>query len=240
MITIKSALESLRSDADNQFKQIFNDVVTIGKSVNIEIKIPRICKRQTQRVNVISENPEIYFKYSTFIPFLDYLIESMDTRFNQRLTDVMPLEGLIPANLNMYDDENIIRAAKIYDQDLHDDTTSTLRAELFIWRQQWNQNTKPKPNSAVDSISHCTNLQPNIKILLKIFATLPVTSSTPERTFSALNRLKNYLRSTMSENRLNGLAMANINKKEQFDESEIITEFAKNSPKRMQLSEWSK
>jgi hypothetical protein len=29
----------------------------------------------------------------------------------------------------------------------------------------------------------------------------------------------------MSENRLNGLAMANINKKEQFDESEIITEF---------------
>jgi hypothetical protein len=45
----------------------------------------------------------------------------------------------------------------------------------------------------------------------------------------------------MSENRLNGLAMANINKKKkQFDESEIITEFARNSPKRIQLSEWSK
>jgi hypothetical protein len=44
----------------------------------------------------------------------------------------------------------------------------------------------------------------------------------------------------MSENRLNGLAMANINKKEQLHESEIITEFAGNSPKRMQLSEWSK
>jgi len=136
------------------------------KSVNIKIKMPRICKRQTQRVNVISENPETYFKCSTFIPFLDYLIESMDTRFNQRLTDVMPLEGLIPANLNMYDDENIIKNAKIYGQDLHDDTQSTLRAELFIWRQRWNQNTIPKPNSAVDSLSHCTNLQPNIKILL--------------------------------------------------------------------------
>jgi hypothetical protein len=34
----------------------------------------------------------------------------------------------------------------------------------------------------------------------------------------------------MSENRLNRLAMAIINKKEQFDESEIITEFARNSP----------
>jgi hypothetical protein len=48
----------------------------------------------------------------------------------------MSLEGLIPANLNMYDDKNIIKAAKIYVQDLHDDTSSTIRADLFIWRQQ--------------------------------------------------------------------------------------------------------
>jgi hypothetical protein len=68
----------------------------------------------------------------------------MDARFNQRLIDVMPLEGLIPANLNMYDDENIIKAAKIYAQSLHDDTSSTIRAELFIRRQQWS--TIPKPN----------------------------------------------------------------------------------------------
>jgi hypothetical protein len=168
--------------------------------------------------------------------YLDYLIESMDARFNQRLIDVMPLEGLTPANLNIYDDKNIIKAAKIYVQDLHDDTSSTIRANLFIW----SQNTIPKPNSALDSLSHRTNLRPNIKILLQLFATLLVTFFTPERTFSAFNRLKIFLRSTMSENRLNGLVMANINKKEQFDESEIITEFARNSPKRMQLSEWSK
>jgi hypothetical protein len=67
--------------------------------------------------------------------YLDYLIESMDARFNQRLIDVMSLEGIIPANLNMYDDKNIIKAAKIYVQDLHDDTSSTIRADLFIWRQ---------------------------------------------------------------------------------------------------------
>jgi hypothetical protein len=101
----------------------------MGKSVNIEIKMPRVYKRQTQRENFISENSEMYFKCSIFIPFLDYLIELMDTRFNQRLIDVMPLEGLIPANLNMYNDENIVKAAKIYVQDLHDDT-SHLQSEL--------------------------------------------------------------------------------------------------------------
>jgi hypothetical protein len=94
---------------------------------------------------------------------LDYLIELMDARFNQRLIDVMPLEGLIPANLNMYDDKNIIKAAKIYVQDLHDDTSSIIRADLFIWRQQWSQNTIPKPNSALDSLSYRTNLRTNIK-----------------------------------------------------------------------------
>jgi hypothetical protein len=94
--------------------------------------------------------------------------------------------------------------------------------------------------TALDSLSYHTNLRPNIKILLQLFATLPVTSFTLERTFSALNRLKFFLRSTLSENRLNGLVMANINIKEQFDESEIITEFARNSSKKMQLSEWSK
>jgi hypothetical protein len=166
----------------NHYK-IFNDIVNMGKSVNIEIKMPRVCKRQIQRENFISENPEMYFKCSTFIPFLDYLIESMNARFNQKLIDVMTLEGLIPANLNMYDDENIIKAAKIYAQDLRDDTSSTIRAELFIRRHQWSQNTVPKTNSAVDSLSHYTNLQPNIKILLQLFATLPVTSSTPERMF---------------------------------------------------------
>jgi hypothetical protein len=104
----------------------------------------------------------------------------------------MPLEGLIPANLNMYDDKNIIKAAKINVQELHDDTSSTIRADLFIWGQQWSQNTIPKPNFALDSLFHHTNLRPNIKILLQLFATLPVTSFTPEKTFFALNRLKNY------------------------------------------------
>jgi hypothetical protein len=61
--------------------------------------------------------------------------------------------------------------------------------------------------SAIESLSHCTNLQPNIKILLQSFTTLPVTSSTLERKFCTLTGTKMYLRSTMTEKRLNGLAI---------------------------------
>jgi hypothetical protein len=39
--------------------------------------------------------------------------------------------------------------------------------------------------------------------LINHFYTIPVTTSTAERTFSALRRLKTYLRTTMSQERLN-------------------------------------
>ena len=39
---------------------------------------------------------------------------------------------------------------------------------------------------------------------------LPVTSCEAERSFSALRRIKSYLRTTMKQKRLNGLALLNI------------------------------
>jgi len=60
----------------------------------------------------------------------------MNTRFNQRLAEGMPLERLLPVNLNMYDD--VIKAVKIYVQDFHYVMMigilhqATLTADLFI------------------------------------------------------------------------------------------------------------
>ncbi|ELU00718.1 hypothetical protein CAPTEDRAFT_118897, partial [Capitella teleta] len=47
---------------------------------------------------------------------------------------------------------------------------------------------------------------PCIVILLRIFITWPVTTATGERSFSSLKCIKSYLRSTMGEDHLNGLA----------------------------------
>lgn len=139
----------------------------------------------------------------------------------------------------MYDDETILKAASTYAQDFSTDDNSILKAELRIWRHQW-RNKELKPDSAIDTLPHCTDVIQNIKILLQLFATLPVTSATPERTFSTLKRLKTYLRSTMSEERFNGLALTNINKKELLSEFEIIKLFSKKASRRMQLEDWSK
>ena len=51
-----------------------------------------------------------------------------------------------------------------------------------------------------------------VATLLKIYLTVPVTTATAERSFSVLRRLKTWLRSTMSQKRLNNLLVLHCHK----------------------------
>jgi len=70
-------------------------------------------------------------------------------------------------------------------------------------------------------------LFPQIRILLQLFLTLPLTSATAERSFSTMRRLKSYLRSTMGQSRLNGLAQMTINRDLPINPEAVINELAK-------------
>lgn len=49
--------------------------------------------------------------------------------------------------------------------------------------------------------------------LLKILVTTPMTTAESERCFSTLKRIKTFLRNTMTQDRLNALAMLSMEKK---------------------------
>ena len=66
----------------------------------------------------------------------------------------------------------------------------------------------------------------NIKVILRILGRLPITSCECERSISALRNLKNYQRSTMVEERLNGLAMMRIHTEVVPDVEKVIGKFA--------------
>ena len=51
---------------------------------------------------------------------------------------------------------------------------------------------------------------PNVRKMLIRLMVLPVTSCEAERSFSTLRRVKTYLRSTMAQDRLTGLALMNV------------------------------
>ena len=63
---------------------------------------------------------------------------------------------------------------------------------------------------------------PNIFTILQILAKIPVTSCSCERSISCLRYLKNYLRGTMAEERLNGLALMHAHRDIALDLDEII------------------
>ena len=71
---------------------------------------------------------------------------------------------------------------------------------------------------------------PNIVIMLRIFLTVAVSVASCERSFSKLALIKNHLRSTMSAERLNSLAMLSIENKltNEINFDDVIHEFAVN------------
>lgn len=72
------------------------------------------------------------------------------------------------------------------------------------------------------------NLVPNAVIAYRIFLTSPVSVATGERSFSKLKIIKNYLRNSMSQERLNGLAIISIEHEiaGSIQYEDIIEEFA--------------
>jgi hypothetical protein len=71
---------------------------------------------------------------------------------------------------------------------------------------------------------------PNVQILLRLYLTLAISNSEGERSFSVLKNIKNYLRSVMSQEKLNSLAILYI-EQESFKSvkyDEIITVFIEN------------
>ena len=58
-----------------------------------------------------------------------------------------------------------------------------------------------------------TSGMPEITKLLQLLLTIPLTSVSSERSFSTLNRIRSYLRTTMTQDRLSSLALISIEKR---------------------------
>lgn len=75
---------------------------------------------------------------------------------------------------------------------------------------------------------------PNVDIALRIFVSVPVSNCTTERSFSCLKRVKNYLRSTQHDEKLNSLALFSIENEmlKELNCEDLIDEFAKTKCRR--------
>ena len=127
---------------------------------------------------------------------------------------------------------------EMYEHDLPQPRFVT--TELEMWSQRCRMEKGQLPSKLTDVLTFVGKISfLNIYTAFQIFATIPVNSYACERSVSVLRRLKTYLRSTMSDTRLRGLALLNFHREIQLNTEEVIEEFATRNPRRMMLKLFS-
>ena len=110
--------------------------------------------------------------------------------------------------------------------------------ELCLWEKYWVLNKEKCPSNVESTMSslppsnilsamtaiHFPGFE-NIKVVLRILATLPITSCECERSFSSMRRLKNYTRTTMSQSRFHSLALLYLHPQIIPDTTQVINKF---------------
>ena len=90
--------------------------------------------------------------------------------------------------------------------------------------------------TSIGALHKCT-LYPNLWIALRIAVTLPVTVASAERSFSKVKLIKTYLRLTVAEERMSGLAIVSINSEvaQQLSYDDLVDDFASRKCRRVHL-----
>ena len=80
------------------------------------------------------------------------------------------------------------------------------------------------------------SLLSQVVLLMKLILVMPATNATSERSFSALRRIKTYLRSTMKQERLDSLIVLHVHKDliGALDLSQVANEFVEGNNTRKQ------
>ncbi|CAI6376491.1 unnamed protein product [Macrosiphum euphorbiae] len=81
------------------------------------------------------------------------------------------------------------------------------------------------------------NVYPNLYKLIQVAITIPVSSATCERSFSAMRRVKNWLRTSMGQNRFTNLASICIERDitNNIDTERILNKFALTNNRKINL-----
>ena len=205
--------------------------------VGVDIKVPRLSGNQRHRANAtpaVQDNSQIaeaYFRANVFYPFLDFLITELNDRFLCHKTNAFALQCLVPKFTQKSELIDIQPAIALY-QNVLSGTASDIEAEFALWRSKCISGNVLIDN-AFDAFDYCTPFYPNIKFLLKILTTLPVTTASAERTFSMLRRLKTWLRSTMNDDRLSNLALLSVAPDININPDKVIENFLKQNRRRL-------
>ena len=176
-------------------------------------------------------------KFVVVVSSLEHISEFDPKELNEQLIHSRPrlvAQYLIPSRLSQLSQ---IAEKNIFDAYSRSDCEYDEK-ELKIWRSKWcTISEKDKPKTACETlVCMSKDTFPNIYSTLTILATMPVSTATAERSFSTLKRLKTWLRNTMCQSRLTGLALMHLHWNVDVDVERVLRDFDPLSDRRILLA----
>lgn len=247
--SVISSFKSMRTSATASFHRIFLEATQLAKNLHgeeFELNRPRVSNRQVYRNNVATSSPEEYFRITLFNEFLSHMISELEERFSETTRHSIGLLKLMPSECKDLEEgaelpQELAQAANFYKGDLPHSVM--LPSEFRMWVSKWRMPGSEIPEKLVDAFKACDKMSyPNIRILLQLALTLPITSCECERSFSQLKLLKTPHRSTISACRLSDLGLMKINRhrcksisKSPKDMEALVLSFHQMHPRRMKI-----
>ncbi|XP_073360045.1 uncharacterized protein [Aegilops tauschii subsp. strangulata] len=226
----------------------FSSSLTIAKGIATEMGIDPVfpMKRHAKRKRQFGESDcqeeileaEKAFRVKYFFVLVDMAVTSLKDRFKELMVfkDIFGFL-LSSGTLKSLSDNELEECCTKFAETFSLDGSSDVEVYDLISELKIMRFTLPNGvMSAMEIFGHVREVDcyPNISIAYRILFTVPVTVASAERSFSKLKLLKNYLRSTMTQERLNGLATLCIEKKllDEIDIDPIISDFASRNVRR--------
>ena len=129
------------------------------------------------------------------IPYFKNIIHQIEIRFAATEQLSFKLQQLIPAfpGVGNYNFASLQDVLQLYSSDI-DSYMAVLKGEYERWTSKWSHASRTElPRTVMEALIACDSFSfPNVHIRLRLFATLPVTTATSERSFSTLRRLLTY------------------------------------------------
>ena len=148
---------------------------------------------------------------------------------NQRASSLLTLIPSIITKLDYYG-EIMVDWIGLYCNDLPN--PYIVDQELLLWKNKWfSTPAESRPSTLLESVKKCDEKRfPYLFVVLKIGCTLSATSCECERSFSAMRRLRNWLRKSMKTDRLTSLALMDIHHDIAVDYDEVTRLFFQPHP----------
>ena len=229
--TMKNDFTNFRNSIDSFYDAWYAEALHLAEKVEVEEYKPRTVGRQTTRSNPPHKSISEYYKRIITIPLVDHINSTLQPIFDTDSVNIYKGLSVVPTKM---------MSLKEKGQDWRVDFKVVtnfyvdylpyplaIDAELSLWTPYWETYQGPLPDNIATTLKAVSfDGFGNIKVILCVLATLPITCCECERTISALRTLKNYQRNTMVEERLNGLAMMQIHQEIIPDIEKVIDKFA--------------